>query len=214
MNKKIVMIMLAVAAISLTIPVAVAYTWDISYNSGDEPFTASDLEKNTGTQTTTLTDVINITNDGSLINGMAGLTGDAILDIIAENLTTNGTVMLDGAMVAAIWVNFYDHAIASHRGWCNITALTAEPTGNSGCLRTDYSASIGFTDIRFDSLGKWVYTENGHTAGDNPTWGYALDTDETMGIKVIYSVNTNSCDVGSYYDPSGHGVTVNLVKWE
>lgn len=56
MNKKIVMIMLAVAAISLTIPVAVAYTWDISYNSGDEPFTASDLEKNTGTQTTTLTE--------------------------------------------------------------------------------------------------------------------------------------------------------------
>lgn len=213
MNKKtLYFLILLLISVSLTVPV-MAYTWDISYNSSDEPFTASNLGKDTGMQTTTLTDVINITNDGSLINGETGLSGDAILDITAENLTTNGTEMLDGAMVEAIWVNFYDHAISDHRGWCNITALTAEPLGNSGCLKTDYSASIGFTDTRFNSLAEWVSTENGHTAGDNPTMGYALDTGETMGIKIIYSIDTDSCDIGSYYDPSGHGVSVDLVKW-
>jgi hypothetical protein len=208
MRKKILVLLLVLC---LSVPIVLAADYAITYNSGDEPFELDPTYRYTGIQRPSLVNELELTNTGTNPWYGGGLGGGKLL-FFAFNLTKDGLGDRNKQLnISYVWVDFVDHHTATHRGWLNLTDV-GTTTGSAAFSPGDEYFAVSLTNVTFNSA-VWVSTENGHTAGTNPTLGYLVENGEEVHFQVFWEADTDKLTYGDYEGESGMGMTAMILYY-
>jgi len=190
MNKKTkILTILITASIIASMPIVMAASWELSHNTGDEPFSMGTVTNNTGTQViwTNKTDPIVITNDGTMsINGSTEepfTTNDAWIELWMYKIYLDGDDTNDWADVEKIRVKF--------------------PSGDNEWVEIDENDLViggGAPNVGHLILNDTTYNNGTYVDIEgSPTDGYTLNQTEELHIQVAYGADTDfATNVGEY----------------
>lgn len=202
MKNKLKLFIVLIVSISILSPIILA-AWNVSDNSGSNPFQTNDVASGTGIveATTSFSSPMIISVDGTeTVNGdFDDLDDGNWFYISCRILYLDGDNAEDTIYPSKLYVNFPDHPTASQRGWAYASPLL---DFNEGTRNYWFNLTDDFWEEEF----KWVTTENGHTAGQNPSTGYTVEPGDEVHLAIKYNVYTDTRDVGTYFGEQGYPV--------